>query len=96
MLLYFTYRIRFTHLFLSVLQPGFPQFDNPSFLCNVLITSDAVSYDTVAMQRIVIQSEEPSSWNRRIQSNDTEFFTTFHLRFFVTLMIAIENVKHEE
>jgi len=48
------------------------------------------------MQRIVIQSEEPSSWNRRIQSNDTEFFTTFHLRFFVTLMIAIENVKHEE
>lgn len=39
---------------LLILQPGFPQFDNPSFLCNNLITSDAIGYAMVAMQKIVI------------------------------------------
>lgn len=46
--------IRFSHLLISILQPGFPQFDNPSFLCNNLITSDAIGYAIVAMQKIVL------------------------------------------
>lgn len=39
---------------MSVLQPGFPQLDNPPFLSNILITSDAIGYDIVAMQKMIV------------------------------------------